>query len=475
MLLAVGALVLGVAMPAMAQQPPFTVSFGGQMRVNGFLWNNARDFSDTEPDGAGGTQFKDNEAWAHERFRLYTTIQSADKKAKAVWALEVGDLAFGSGGGGSGAEYGGSTTRVGPSSGGGLGNDGANVETKNAYLWFEVPGVQGVDVILGMHNIVFLASPTGAFMDDDAMGIQINFKFDPIDLQLWTAKADENNRFDADDNDFYVARLGVNVTKDTRVTVEGMVVNSQCFARRAPVAPATTGTCVDADVGDTFWFGGTVGTKIATISLDTTFVYGQRALFSAANNTNIEEKGWGWQGTARMPVGPLSTWVHLWYTTGDENRIVGSQASKAVTAGSGQAFSTASNTTALNRDSDKLPVPIGGASWLSAPYVAEWMSGARTTGDVFTNNPLYNDPTGTWGAGVSGTFAVTPALSIGGGVAWVGATEDNGTFGDWIIEIDAGPTYRLNPQLSFQLVFAYLLPDEGDNAWAVLSRAFYAF
>ncbi len=239
------------------------------MRVIGFTFDNAKDFTVTQ-----GSTFKDSESALQQRWRLTTTVTSADKKAKAVWALEIGDLTFGASGGASGAEYGGTTTRVGPSSGAGLGNDGVNVETKNLYLWFKAPRLEGADALLDLHNIVFLASPTGAFIDDDAMGIQLNLKFDPIDLQVWGAKADENNRQDADDNDLYAIRLGLNITTDTRVTVERLLVNSQCFARRAaPVSP-----CVDADVGDTFWVGGTFGTKIATVSLDRTVVWGRRAL-----------------------------------------------------------------------------------------------------------------------------------------------------------------------------------------------------
>ena len=34
-----------------------------------------------------------------QHFRLYTTIESADKKARAYWALEVGDITWGNGGG----------------------------------------------------------------------------------------------------------------------------------------------------------------------------------------------------------------------------------------------------------------------------------------------------------------------------------------------------------------------------------------
>src|SRR5262249_35966075 len=47
MLVAAGAGILTTAVPAKAQQPNFTVTFGGQMRVFGLVWDNMTDFADT--------------------------------------------------------------------------------------------------------------------------------------------------------------------------------------------------------------------------------------------------------------------------------------------------------------------------------------------------------------------------------------------------------------------------------------------
>jgi hypothetical protein len=492
LLVAVGALVLGAAGPAMAQTPAFTVTFGGQFRAAAIAFNNITDFTDTDQVDCRsvGLTCKDSDSFLHERFRLFTTIESADKKARVFWALEIGDITWGAGGGASGAEYGGVTARNGTSTGGGLGNDGANVETKNLYLWFEIPGVPGASALIGMHNIAFLNTPAGAFMDDDAAGIQLNWKTDFMDVQLWGAQTDENNRQDADDNTMYAARLGINITPDIRITVEGLTVDEQCFARRSA---ALGGTCVSADIFDTFWVGGTAGVKLGTINLDATFVYGQRQLYSAALDTNIEESGFGVQFVARVPLGPLATWWHAWYTTGDENRPIGTPRATGIPSGSlapGTDFSTVSNTTRLNRDSDKLPLPIAGASWLGVPFVGEALNHSRTTGNISYGQPLYNDWTGTWGVGGSAIYAILPALSVGGGAAFVAPTEkDNGAgaacnaiFCDWVIEIDAGVLYTLNPQASIQLVGSYIIPDAGglfntggDNAWAVVARTLYAF
>ncbi len=482
----VGALLLGVALPTWAQQPPaFTVSFSGEMRVHGLVWDNVTDFADTK-----GTANKDSESYFFQRWRLFTRVESADKKARAVWALEVGDITWGIGGGASGAEFGGTTARVGPSTGGGLGNDGVNVETKNLYVQFDIPFLPNANLLLGLHNIVLLSSPALAFLDDDAAGIQFNWKMDPVDLQIWYAKTDENTRANPDDNDMYAARLGVNVTKDVRVTVEGLVMNQQCFARTTPVPPATTGACVSSDFADTFWVGGTAAVKLGTISLDGTVLYGQRQLFSSTLGRNVEESGFGVQLTARVPAGPVQTWVHFWYTTGDENRPVGGNCNLVTNSPFcgrlvGADLAAEANTTRLVRDSDKLPVVIRGTSWGSVPFVGEYLFGLRTLGAPAFGSPQYLDMTGTYGVGASGIFAVTPAVSVGGGVAFVAPSEDaragifadnrESVFGSSLVELDAGALYTYNPQLSFQFIAGYLIPDKGDDAWGLSFRTRFAF
>jgi hypothetical protein len=60
-------------------------------------------------------------------------------------------------------------------------------------------------------------------------------------------------------------------------------------------------------------------------------------------------------------------------------------------------------------------------------------------------------------------------------VAYVGATDAQGPYGDSLFEIDAGARYRFNPNLIFNLFAGYLIPDVGDEAWAVAFRTQYSF
>jgi hypothetical protein len=464
-------LVSGWAVPVGAQdpRPAFTVSFSGELRVHGIVHDNVIDFRNTgaREGFCAGPPFdcKDSDSAFLQRFRLFTRIESADLKARVVWGLEIGDMEWGSGGGASGAEYGGTTSRTSQGSGGGLGADGVNVETKYLYLEFDVPGVKGASLLIGGHNIIFLDSPIGSFLDDDAFGIRLSWKLEPVSMQLWMAKADENARQDADDNDLYAARLSVDITKDLTASVEALMANTQCLARRAPVAPATTGTCISADFGETFWVGSTIGATLGGVRLDGSAVYGQRQKpCPTCPDGTASQRGWGVQATARVPLDPVSLWIQGWYTTGDaRQRPLGGFLA-------GSPFDPP-----LERDSDKLPVPITGSSWITGPFVAEWTFGLPTLGNLFMGSPNYNDMTGTYGAGASATYALTPSLSVGAGVGFVWASDAPGIWGDHVVEVDVGVLYQYNTNLNFSLLVGYLVPGAGDDAWAAGWRARFLF
>ena len=493
-LLVGGVLVLGSALAAHAQAP--TVSFGGQMRVYGFVWDNVTDFNDSD-DGAS----RDSNSFYFQRWRLFTNVESADKKAKVVWGVEVGDITWGSGGGASGTVFRGcpgslqtagnptvtipppagsppgtpptvatvapgaigSGVRTGPGGGGCLGADGVNVETKHAYLWFDTgQWLPGSSITLGIQSIVFMTGPLGGYFDEDGAAIKVNMKFDPVDVELYTAKLGEGARPNADDTDMYVARVGANLSKELRLTVEGMLVDEKSLA--------------GGNLGDTFFVGATVGAKVGDIQLDGAVVYGMQAIGRAATagpGDPFSEEGFGAFVTARIPVGPLSVFAVGWYTTGDDT--VGPAG--CTTVGSNAGCSAVAGARTLTKDSDKLPIPESGAGWFGGggPYIAEWLFGNSSIGAPSIGQVHYADPTGTWGLGGSVTYALTPAVSVGGGAAYVMATDAAGPYGDALFEIDAGATYRFNPNLVFNLFGGVMLPDEGDMAWAMTFRTQYSF
>jgi hypothetical protein len=508
-LLVGGVLILGSALAAHAQAP--TVTFGGQMRVYGFVFNNITDFADSGPNGAN----RDSQSFYFQRWRLFTNVESADKKAKAVWGLEIGDITWGRQGGASGGEYLGcnggnpladssfagtatipppagsppgtpptvvnvptnpilspySRTRQG--GGGCLGADGVNVETKQIYIYVDTgQWVPGSSVTIGIQNVNFMTGPLGGFFDDDAGAIKLNMKFDPVDVEVWTAKAGENVLANADDTDIYVGRVGMNITKDLRATVEGMLVNEQSMP--------------GFNLGDTFWVGGTVGAKLGTVQLDGAVVYGQRSYLRPVGQTGdpFQEQGWGGFVTAQVPVGPLNVFAVGWYTSGDGTvgpAGCGVNAAGVANPGTNQGCGAPGGPGVAPRrlpgDSDKLPIPESTGSWFGGggPYIAEWLFGNSSIGTPGIGQLQYADPSGTYGVGASVSYALTPAFSIGGGVAYVGASDQQGPYGDWLIEVDGGVVYRFNPNLVFNLFAGGMFPDQGDTAWAATFRTQYSF
>jgi hypothetical protein len=355
-----------------------------------------------------------------------------------------------------------STTRVGNGSGGCFGADGVNVETKSLWIWMDTgEWVPGTSLQLGIQNVVFMTGPLGGFMDDDAAAISLNWKGDPVDVQVYTAKFAEKGLANADDADAYAVRVGVNATKDVRLTLEGLIVNDNSLA-------GTT-------FGDNLWVGGTAGVKLGDINLDAAVVYGQRQFAAAAGPGTFQESGFGGFVAARAPVGPINLFALAWYTTGDSTVGPGSCPS----AGPGNNSTCGAATRTLTADSDKLPLPDAGASWFGGggPYIAEWLFGNSSLGAPAPSRSQlqYADPTGTWGLGVSASYSVTPAFSVGGGAAYVMATDQAGVYGDSLLEIDAGASYRFNPNLTLNLFAGYLIPDTGDSAWAVAWRTQFGF
>jgi hypothetical protein len=352
---------------------------------------------------------------------------------------------------------------VGNGAGACLGADGVNVETKHAYIWLDTGAwVPGSSITLGIQNIVFMGGPLGGWFDDDGAAIKVNMKFDPVDVEVYTAKTGEGVNANADDTDIYVGRVGLNATKDIRVTVEGMLVNEASFAGQ--------------NLGDQFWVGATVGANLGVVKLDGAVVYGQRQIARAAvagPGDPFEESGFGAFVTAQLPVGPLNVFAVGWYTTGDDT--VGPAG--CVGQGTNAGCLAQGSARTLTKDSDKLPIPESGAGWFGGggPFVAEWILGNSSIGAPSIGQVHYADPTGTYGLGGSATYALTPALSVGGGAAYVGATDQAGPYGDFVIEIDAGATYRFNPNLVFNLFGGALFPDDGDMAWAVTFRTQYSF
>lgn len=163
----IAAFVLGTV--ALAGATELKVS--GEFQVHGD-WADNLNFRDKDNDNTNEDDFQ-----VQQRLRTVFNF-IASENLKAVWALEVGTTYWGNGGGRTatvqGAGSNGFVSNTGSSSGGGLDTDGVNVETKWAYLDFNIPG-STVNVKAGLLPVTFPnAFGSSAVTDHDSGAIVVS-------------------------------------------------------------------------------------------------------------------------------------------------------------------------------------------------------------------------------------------------------------------------------------------------------------
>ncbi|HBG73760.1 MAG TPA: hypothetical protein DDX05_09145, partial [Deltaproteobacteria bacterium] len=118
--------------------------------------------------------------------------------------------------------WGDSAYTAGRNQGAGLEADSINLETKNFYLWFNVPNTS-VKVAAGLQN---QTDSFGGmiFGYADMAGVFVTGKMDPVSYKLGFAKFQEGTSVKDDDVDLYVAEAKFTPTKDTRVGVDLYII-----------------------------------------------------------------------------------------------------------------------------------------------------------------------------------------------------------------------------------------------------------
>jgi hypothetical protein len=219
-------LVAALAAPAMAG-----TDINGFYRAKAWM-SNFKDASSIV--GGNATIGKDNATNSFVEQRLRLKITSGEENVKAVAFFEIdysawGDAAgmtkndgiFGNGSTATGGETGIGTggniigTGAGRNTGGALGADRINLETKNVYLWFKLPNTS-LDFTVGMQ------SRTDAYQGllfgaSDMAGVFVNGKMAPVSYTLGWAKLYENATAISDDSTLYVGSAKFAPTKDVNV------------------------------------------------------------------------------------------------------------------------------------------------------------------------------------------------------------------------------------------------------------------
>jgi hypothetical protein len=198
----------GVALPAFSAE----FAFHGDMNHRFLLYTNRADWLDAGTDHSGVInkgEVKDN--YGELKYRFWFEAASNDGNTKGVYAIEVGGIRFGEQGSGKGA-------------GGSFSGDAVNVETRWAYLDWQVPGVESkARFKMGLQPFKvnrYLWQETIAGVDfSGATG-------NPIGYQLaWMRGVDEIRRDPTNnmrDQDNLLARVNLTPSDDVKVGLFGL-------------------------------------------------------------------------------------------------------------------------------------------------------------------------------------------------------------------------------------------------------------
>lgn len=164
--------------------------------------------------GGFPTQNGDTKSFFDTRLRLYWDFRPSEL-LRVHYRMEIGDVRFG-GGVENGSDVSGNLVPViGPGSGGGVGADGVNVETKNIFLEFAIPAIQGLSFrggIMGYgdrYDFNILA--------DDFAGFQLLYRRGDVAAHLVYFKFFEGaTRTSADDSHWFGIDGELQINETTR-------------------------------------------------------------------------------------------------------------------------------------------------------------------------------------------------------------------------------------------------------------------
>jgi hypothetical protein len=271
-----------------------------------------------------------------ERFRAKFSF--GEENVKAVWFVETdfgawGDTAGSSatltGGSAVNAVGGASTNTLGTqrNSGGALGGDRINLETKNIYIWFKLPNTS-LDFTVG------LQSQTDAYAGllyggSDQAGIFMTGKMEPVSYKLGWAKLYENNNYKTDDLTLYVAEATFAPTKELKLGANFYFIQDDTQNEVTPVATLTNpATAVNLPYNAT---AGLLNKKrIYTPGINATFIAGPVTLsgfflyqfgeieFLGPGQNTVDIEGYAVDLRGDMNIGPGKAFLEGIYVSGSD-------------------------------------------------------------------------------------------------------------------------------------------------------------
>ncbi|MCT4535791.1 outer membrane homotrimeric porin [Halodesulfovibrio sp.] len=253
--------------------------------------------------------------------RLRTKIDIiANESLKGVYYLEVGTITWGD------------PATLGRGSGGAIGADGVNVETKRLYLDYQVPHTE-LQLRMGIQGLALPSlANNNPVLDDDVAAIVANYAFtDEFNVvAAWARAADTENyspRTTPTSNtkyDVFTIIAGLNfepVTIVPYITYGAIGRNADVNSTVGPVITATADR-------DAWWIGVSAkSNNLENLNLALDFVWGwsdgSDMAIGAANPNSRDQSGFYvlLHGDYK-----LETWtptLDLWYSSGDDDSLTG--------------------------------------------------------------------------------------------------------------------------------------------------------
>jgi hypothetical protein len=327
----VGTLVFALAVPAMA----LDFKFGSEYRVR-FYSGVGVGFVDTAGSNPRGAQI---------RIRPLFDVKDDNGNIQGLLRLEIGDIEWGNGGGAVGVTNAGGaagvsqgTARVGNGSGGGMGNDGVNVETKWAWIDAAFPFGVPLRVRAGLQPW-FL--PKGLIVDDDTSGVRLYGSVKPVsyDVAWYRVSGGPSTS---------VTALGAGGATATGTAAQTVTTNTADnnydfyqFKIDVAIAPwlnpgiyyvygrnAATGTTAGGgSSADSNYFGFTATGKVGIVGYDLDFVWGSAecgpagtypSAAACAAGTGLDVEGMAFDAGVHVALGPVMLNLVGSIATGDK-------------------------------------------------------------------------------------------------------------------------------------------------------------
>ena len=401
---------------------------------------------------------------------------------QAVLHFEIGGIHWGRGG------------SVGKNSGGALGADGVNVETKHAYLDWMVPN-SALKIRMGIQGLALPSSNLDSLLlDDDVAAIVASYKFNDMFTltgfwaRPFNANLNDGNRSLDDETDLFglVAPISLDGATITPYVMYGHVgatsgfygdfsVNVPAGRNNTSSAPAWwVGTAFEVDLWDPL----TITGEFLYGSLGRNDVGGDFADVAAAFGNNDEMSARGWYVSATIDY--KADWgipgIFAWYSSGDKASDVRDRGrlGRMPTIHGDQGF------TSFGMDGAFGDGPATGFL-MGESVIGTWGIGIQIADVSFIENlshtlrfTYYNGTNDHKvvrnGRGGSGSAIWNDAPDFNEGMAVIGAGADGQTVNylttkDHAFEINFDHKYKIYDNLTAVLELGAIKIDRDDNTW----------